>query len=83
MLQTVFEAKLSSVFENAAANGARSVTVNSGELHRAVGGYPNKDHRMPTCCKVMVAAKAPGDRVISIPPKGKGASLTIEYALPR
>jgi hypothetical protein len=31
----------------------------------------------------MYAAKAPGDKVLQAPPKGKGASLVIRYELPR
>ena len=33
--------------------GAGHVEINSGELHRAVGGYPGADHRMPMCCDAM------------------------------
>ena len=59
------------------------VTVISGELHRLVGGYPGSDHRMPVCCSVMLKAMRSTDTIISQPPKGKGASLTIRYVLPR
>ena len=60
-----------------------SVEVNSGKLHRRVGGYPGSDRRMPICCRVMRAAMEPGDEIIKSPPKGDGASLTIRYVLPR
>jgi hypothetical protein len=59
--------------------GAVHVEINSGELHRAVG--PN--HRMPVCCEVMERERKTGDEVISAPERGKGASLTIRYKLPR
>ena len=63
--------------------GADSVKVNAGEVHRAVGGYPSRNHSMPTCCDAMYREQRDGDRVFSTPHKGKGASLTIEYMLPR
>lgn len=59
------------------------VNVNSGELHRLVGGYPDRNHKMPICCDVMRKAMQPGDIVLNSPPKGGGATLTIRYVLPR
>lgn len=78
-----FGAALDREFREAMARKAPSVQVNSGDLHRRVGGYPGPDHSMPTCCDVMYAAKRPDDVVLTAPPKGKGASLTIRYTLPR
>jgi hypothetical protein len=60
-----------------------SVEINSGKLHRVVGGYPGQNHRMPVCCAVMEAEMREGDTIVSAPPKGRGASLTIRYELPR
>jgi 5-methylcytosine-specific restriction protein A len=59
--------------------------INAGKLHRRVGDYPGRRHRMPVCCQVMRATLAPdaGDTIVSQPPKGQGASLTIRYVLPR
>jgi len=67
----------------AEARGAKTVQLNAGDIHRAVGGYPNRNHAMPTCCAAMYAVQREGDQVVSAPPSGKGASLTIEYRLPR
>jgi hypothetical protein len=80
-----FRTELSAQLQQAAATGAVSVDINAGELHRAVGGYPGGDtHRMPMCCIAMYDARKVGeDEIISRPPKGKGASLTIRYRLPR
>jgi hypothetical protein len=78
-----FRIALRELFEEAAGRGDATVTVNAGDLHRRVGGYPASDHRMPTCCSVMHRAVGPGDLVIESPPSGRGASLTIEYRLPR
>jgi 5-methylcytosine-specific restriction protein A len=38
---------------------------------------------MPTCCNVMHQVMQEGDEMISGPDKGKGASFTIRYKLPR
>jgi hypothetical protein len=59
------------------------VDVTSGDLYRMVGGRTGRDHRMATCCSVMISLKRPGDTVLAQPPKGKGATLTIRYVLPR
>lgn len=62
---------------------ADAIEINSGKLHRSVGGYPGVDHRMPICCDVMKSVAQLGDKTVHEPPKGKGASLTIRYVLPR
>jgi 5-methylcytosine-specific restriction protein A len=38
---------------------------------------------MPSCCQVMYGEQTSFDRVLHAPPKGKGASLTVRYQLPR
>lgn len=80
-----FRSVLMRVFYEAFRRGADCVEVNVGNLHRRVGGYPGMDHRMPVCCEVMRREMAAdyGDRIIDSPPSGSGASLTIEYRLPR
>jgi hypothetical protein len=66
-------------------NGMGFTDINAGELHRRVGGYPGKNHRMPVCCGVMRSIFAPdtGDEILEEPPSGQGASLTIRYVWPR
>ena len=59
------------------------VSINSGDLHRSIGGYPGRNHQMPSCCAAMELEMQDGDVIISRPPKGYGASLTIRYKLPR
>ena len=63
--------------------GKAAVDINSGDLHREVGIYPDKGHSMPTCCNMMREAMTSRDTVLTSPPKGRGASLTIRYGLPR
>jgi 5-methylcytosine-specific restriction protein A len=65
-------------------DGTGTVDINTGDLHRRVGGYPGPDHRMPLCCQVMHAEFAPKvDTILESPPSGQGASLTIRYVIPR
>ena len=78
-----FTAEINRQMVEAETRGARSVTITSGQTHRQVGGYPGTNHRMKTCCDVMEKMMLPGDRIVDKPRKGKGASLTIEYMLPR
>ena len=55
------------------------VELTSGDIHRALGGYPGRNHRMNTCCTVMYQLMAGDDKVIAAPPSGKGATVTIRY----
>ena len=78
-----FRVALRLVLNRAIYQGVASVDVNAGSLHRIVGGYPGRDHRMPICCAVMRAEMEGKDVIIAAPPKGQGARLTIRYTLPR
>lgn len=78
-----FEDKLMEIFNNAKLEGKDFVIVNAGELHRELGGYPGRNHRMPTCNWVMRKHIKAGDLILKEPEKGHGASLTIKYRLPR
>jgi hypothetical protein len=65
--------------------GLDAVEIEAEELHRRVGGYPGRNHRMPGCCGVMREqfSQEWGGSVIREPPSGQGASLRIRYRLPR
>ena len=79
-----FRSGLAGLFEAAATAGRGTILVRSGGLHRAVGGYSGPDHRMPVCCNAMYAEMVEGvDEVLSAPPSGLGATVTIDYRLPR
>ena len=65
------------------ASGAKYVDINSGELHRDLGDYPGPNHGMPIVCNVMRRLMNAADKVVSTPPKGNGASLTVRYMFPR
>ncbi|MCG6534103.1 MAG: ATP-binding protein, partial [Syntrophales bacterium LBB04] len=78
-----FRSALEEIFQQAQRSGKPSVDVNAGDLHRRVGGYPGPNHRMASCSDVLMSEKTSSDTIIEQPPKGKGASLTIRYAIPR
>jgi hypothetical protein len=78
-----FRSALQSLFREAGSPGAPYIEINSGQLHRKLGRYPGPRDYMPSCCQAMYDEEKAGDEVISRPPKGKGASLTIRYRLPR
>ena len=78
-----FQRELDRTFARARDAGLDHVDIVSGELHSRVGGYPGRDHRMPSCCQVMRANVTPGDRVLKQSGSGLGASLAIRYRIPR
>ena len=78
-----FRDELSRTLSTATSEGKRSTVVKAGELHRQLGDYPGREHRMPICCEVMYQEMKSGDEIMAAPPKGKGASLTVRYQLPR
>jgi len=78
-----FRAELDARLSRAEAAQMNFIEIVSGELHRAVGGYPGPDHRMPMCCAVMRAAMRGSDQILHAPPSGQGATLRIRYQLPR
>lgn len=82
-----FRIELAAQIERASRQGRAHIEINSGELHRDVGGYPpakGQHHAMPACCNVMWAEHDKGRAdIISCPKSRRGASLTIRYHLPR
>ncbi len=79
-----FRSELIRVLRKARSEGRDSVVVKAGELHRNLGDYPDPNrHRMPICCDVMYQEIKAGDEILAAPPKGKGASFTVRYQLPR
>jgi hypothetical protein len=78
-----FHNELLAQISRAQKHGAPHVEINSGELHRKVGGYPGTGHRMPLCCDALYFEQRRGDEIVCSPKEGKGASLTIRYKLPR
>lgn len=78
-----FRDRLNAKLREAERRGLTDLEVNSGALHRELGGYPGSNHQMPSCCDVMERERRPLDDIVSRPPSGRGASLTVRYRLPR
>jgi hypothetical protein len=81
-----FIAEIKAQFNRANGNAKSSLDINAGDLHRTLGGYPPQkgaSHHMPSCCDAMRETMKVGDEIIESPPKGRGASLTVRYKLPR
>lgn len=70
-------------FRTAFERGASFLDVVSGEVHRTLGGYPGRSHRMPVVCGTMRDLRDPSDLIVQSPPKGNGATLKIRYMIPR
>ncbi|URJ45189.1 hypothetical protein MF628_004974 [Paenibacillus polymyxa] len=76
-----FKKEIQHQIDVARSNGAKYIDINSGEVHRKLGGYPGKDgkHAMPSCCNAMYSLKKSTDEILRAPHKGKGATLRIRY----
>ena len=78
-----FQGALDSFFASAQQKGESFVEIKSGDLHRSVGGYHGRSHRMPLCCAVMKKNMKEEDEILQQPPSGQGATLVIRFRLPR
>ena len=82
--KTDFEKALIDWFLEAEKEENPFVDIRADDLHARIGDYPGPLHRMATCCEVMYENYRPQtDKILQFPPKGKGASMEIRYALPR
>jgi len=82
-----FREELQAQIQRAQRQGRPHIEINSGELHRTLGGYPPKAgtaNMIPSCCAVMWAEHDKGKaKVVFQTASGRSASLTIRYRLPR
>ncbi|MEJ2124819.1 MAG: hypothetical protein P8Y47_08415 [Alphaproteobacteria bacterium] len=78
-----FRRELEARFQQALEIGAPHIDVVSGDLHRAVGGYPTPKPRMPNCCSVMNQEFDPDCDEILSEKVSHGARLAYRYKLPR
>ena len=78
-----FKKKLLEKLRIAESERKSSLIIVSGDLHREVGGYPNSNHRMPNCCKVLRQLKRKKDEILEEPTSEFGATLKIKYYFPR
>ena len=63
------------------AKGEAYVDIVSGDIHRNLGGYPGKNHRMQSCCRAMYEAMNTKDEVLYAPKSTYGATVKIRYYL--
>ena len=75
--------ELQTIFSEIQNEGRTSIVINSGELHRRIGGYPSRNHRIPSCCAAMRSIMQEGDIILENTLRNDGASFSIEYKLPR
>ena len=80
---TDFREALITALAGAELQNLSFIDISAGNLHELVGDYPGPDHRMPSCCAVMRGEMGANDVILTEPPKGTGASLTIRYHIPR
>lgn len=75
-----FRKELLAQVKRASVQGRPHVEINAGELNRIVSPT---ETRLPMACKAMREMMTATDYVVYEPPAGNGASLTINYKLPR
>jgi 5-methylcytosine-specific restriction protein A len=78
-----FRQALAGFLAAAERDGRTRVEVSAAQLHRALGGYPGANHRIPICCSVMRTSMRAGDSIVISPAAGIGPAFTVRYLLPR
>jgi hypothetical protein len=82
-----FRDEIAAMIDRAAKQGRPHVEINAGELHRKLGGYPqkhNKYHHIPSCCEAMRAEFRRGNAEVIYETKSRwAASFTVRYNIPR
>lgn len=76
-----FIKEIQRLMQEAKSKGAEYVDIVSGDVHRNLGGYPGKNHRMRTCCEAMYAKMGTKDEVLNAPASTYGATVEIRYYL--
>jgi hypothetical protein len=76
-----FRQEIKSRLELAGAEGRRDLSIECGELYRAVTNLPVFDPWMIFCCNAMRAEMAEADGLVF--DDSKASLLTVRYALPR
>jgi 5-methylcytosine-specific restriction protein A len=59
-----FRAEIREIKLQASELGIQTIEITAGSIHRRVGGYPAKKHRIPTCCNAMRAEMQETDQVL-------------------
>ena len=66
---------------NAKSQATEYIDIISGDVHRKMGGYPGKNHRIRTCCKAMYELMKNKDEILNAPASSYGATVKIRYYL--
>lgn len=80
LTKQTFEAEFRQRLAHAQRLWKSHVDLNSGELHRDAGGYPD---RMPVCCDATIGQMNTRDQIPDAASERTRATLTICYSLPR
>jgi 5-methylcytosine-specific restriction protein A len=75
-----FQNHLSAILNGARQSGKSYVDVESGNLHKRVGGV-NSNRWIPVCCEVMRRMMRAGDSILKEPVDGQDATLLIRYVV--
>ena len=73
--------KLTVILNTAKHSGDAYVDVESGNLHKELGGDPNSHHRMPIFHEVMTKMMRPGDLILKDSDSENDATMMIRYIL--
>ena len=77
-----FRQALAGFLSEAERDGRTRVEVSAAQLHRALGGYPGRDHRIPICCSVMRAGMREGDSIVVSTPCRRGSRVHCPFYAP-
>ena len=76
-----FRNKLTVILNTAKHSGKPYVDVESGNLHKELGGDSNSHHRLPIFHEVMTKMMRPGDSILKEARHGHGATMLVRYIL--
>ena len=76
-----FRNKLTVILNTAKHSGKSYVDVESGNLHKELGGDSNSHHRLPIFHEVMTKMMRPGDSILKEARHGDGATMLVRYIL--
>ena len=74
-----FRNKLTVILNTAKHSGKPYVDVESGNLHKELGGDSNSRHRLPIFHEVMTKMMRRGDLILKEPRNSDGATMLVRY----
>ena len=75
-----FRHELLAQMGRAVSFGRIDMLITSGDLYRALGGYPGSKHGLPFCCDAMQDEMKTGDVLVA---ERVNDGMTVRYLLPR